>query len=1076
MSGVEFSSLVHLTVDRAEKQPEGTAFNFFVSDDEELSITYSELDRRAKAIAAVLQDMKLSGERALLLYMPSLDYVTAFLGCLYAGVVAVPAYPPDPHRLNRTLPRLLNIMHDSQAKVIMSTSNIEALGKNMFAGDPQGDDVTWVSTDMIPTENSVSWKEPKLSRASLAFLQYTSGSTSAPRGVMLTHGNLLSNMVVIANSLTDIKHLAGVSWLPPYHDMGLIGGILQPIYSKFTMTLMSPLTFLSDPFSWLKVMSKKRASVSAGPNFAYDLCVRRVTPQERDTLDLSQWRMAANGAEPIRPETMERFADHFAQCGFRKETFFPCYGLAEATLYVCGKGTSGNYSTLSVDAESLEHGIAKVATANTSRRQRLASSGNIHIAQRVCIVHPQTRMPCIEGQIGEIWVTHDSVAQGYFNHPKKTAETFGAHLENGEGPFLRTGDLGFLNAGELYVTGRQKDLIIIRGRNHYPQDIEKTVEECHDNVRPGCVAAFSIDEHGSEELVVTCEVKRDKSKAELSKTFAAISEAISAHHDIRVESVALLKAKSIPKTSSGKIQRHAAKDMFLKGTLDTAKLWRNKKLPAVKSESRDDDLNRLVRKVLGLPASTIIHDSDALTAYGLDSLMRHELHGALEKMVGQKLPANMLDVHQAFGTLRAFLRSQQFVDPPSPPHSAQNSFKDFPEYAALRAQFDGLRAAGLKNPFFTAHEGLVRDTTIVNGKTLVNFSNYNYVGLAGHPIVSHAAKEAIERYGTTVSASRLVSGERPLHIALEKKIASFVGMEDAVVYVSGHATNVSTIACLFGADDLIVYDSLSHNSILQGCMLSQAKTMPFPHNDLQALDSILTQNRHLHRRALIVIEGVYSMDGDIPDLRKCLELKKKHQTFLMIDEAHSIGTLGKSGRGIVEHFGAIPSDVDLLMGTLSKSLASCGGYIAGCKEVIDLLRYNSPGFVYSVGMSPPNAAAALAALETLEQEPWRVKKLHDNAAQFLRLAKQAGLNTGMSHESAVIPVIIGNSMRTLALAERLLEQGINVRPIIYPAVEDSLSRLRFFITSCHTDEQIERTVVKVRQQLEKEECSPCASL
>jgi 8-amino-7-oxononanoate synthase len=388
-----------------------------------------------------------------------------------------------------------------------------------------------------------------------------------------------------------------------------------------------------------------------------------------------------------------------------------------------------------------------------------------------------------------------------------------------------------------------------------------------------------------------------------------------------------------------------------------------------------------------------------------------------------------------------------------------------PAYVELKTQKDMLATLGLSNPFFTPHDAMARETTNIDGKSFVNFSSYNYVGLSGHPKIQAAAKDAIDRYGTSVSASRLVSGERPIHQALESKIAEFVGTQDAIVFVGGHATNVTTIGHLFGPGDLIVFDSLSHNSILMGNELSGAKLLPFPHNDWNALDTILANHRLRYKKAVIIIEGVYSMDGDIPDLRRFVEIKKRHRCFLMVDEAHSSGVLGKTGRGIAEHADIAPSNVDIWMGTLSKAFVSCGGYIAGSRALVDYLRYTAPGFVYSVGMSPPNAASAHKAIEVLMQEPDRALKLQHNSKLFLTLAKEAQLNTGMSADSPVVPVILGNSMSTLLLSERLLKEGFNVRPIVYPAVEETLARLRFFITSSHTDEQIRQTVAAVKKEL-----------
>jgi 8-amino-7-oxononanoate synthase len=353
---------------------------------------------------------------------------------------------------------------------------------------------------------------------------------------------------------------------------------------------------------------------------------------------------------------------------------------------------------------------------------------------------------------------------------------------------------------------------------------------------------------------------------------------------------------------------------------------------------------------------------------------------------------------------------------------------------------------------------------VIEGRELISWSSYNYLGMSGDPIVMKAAKDAVDRFGTSVSASRLVSGEKIVHRELEQGITDFIGAEDSIVFVGGHSTNETSIGHLFGPGDLIVHDSLAHNSIMQGAILSGARRRPFDHNDWKQLDEILTEIRNEYRRVLVVVEGVYSMDGDYPNLPKFIDVKKRHQTFLMVDEAHSIGTMGPRGGGIGEHFGIDARHVDLWMGTLSKSFGSCGGYIAGCKEVVEYLKYTAPGFVYSVGLSPANCAAALAALRLLREEPERVARLQANSRLFLQLAKERGLNTGMSDDTPVVPIIIGNSLSALRLSRKLFEQGINVQPILYPAVEEKAARLRFFITSLHHEDQIRRTIDEVAIQ------------
>lgn len=385
-------------------------------------------------------------------------------------------------------------------------------------------------------------------------------------------------------------------------------------------------------------------------------------------------------------------------------------------------------------------------------------------------------------------------------------------------------------------------------------------------------------------------------------------------------------------------------------------------------------------------------------------------------------------------------------------------FDKQPSFLQMQIMQKGGEKFGLDNPFFRVHDQLAGATTEIAGIQYINFASYNYLGLSGDPRVSLAAKQAIDKYGTSVSASRLVSGERPIHRELETAIANVYGVDDAVVMVSGHATNVTTIGHLFGANDLILHDELIHNSSMVGAQLSGAKRLSFPHNDYAALDKLLNEQRHAYEKVLIVIEGLYSMDGDIPNLPEFITIKQKHQAFLMVDEAHSLGVLGDKGLGIREHFGIDGKAVDIWMGTLSKTLASCGGYIAGESALVEQLKFFAPGFLYSVGMPPQVAAPALAALTILQQEPERTERLKHLSNYFLVKAKAAGINTGLSQGVAIIAVITGSSMSAVRLSHALFAKGINVQPIIYPGVPEKNARLRFFICCDHTEAQIDQTI------------------
>ncbi len=386
-----------------------------------------------------------------------------------------------------------------------------------------------------------------------------------------------------------------------------------------------------------------------------------------------------------------------------------------------------------------------------------------------------------------------------------------------------------------------------------------------------------------------------------------------------------------------------------------------------------------------------------------------------------------------------------------------------PEYLALGRKFQEMEQLGAGPVYFIPSEGINGSTTSIAGRHYINYSSYNYIGMSGDSVVSDAAKKAIDMYGTSVSASRLASGERPIHRELEREIADFLSCEECLVFIGGYSTNESVIGHVCGPDDLILYDSLIHASVQTGCRLSGAKIRPFPHNNWESLDTILKEHRKNHRHALIVIEGVYSMDGDIPDLPKFIEVKKRHHALLMIDEAHSIGVLGEHGAGIGEYYRIDRGDVDLWMGTLSKAFASCGGYIAGSRKMVEYLKFTTPGFVYSVGMSPPNTAAALAALRLLRKEPERVRRLRENSQLFLDLARAGGLDTGTSGGSAVVPVILGQSLPCVRLYGELFARGVYVLPIMYPTVPENASRLRFFISSTHTEEQIRFTVASLSE-------------
>ncbi len=651
------TSLLDLLRTRAEEHPDKLAYRFIQdSDSDIITITYAELDRRARAIGAWLESFGAGGERALLLYPPGLDYIASFFGCLYAGVTAVPAYPP---RLNRPVPRIQSIVDDSHASFALTTSTILHNIEQRFEHAPDLQVLHWLNTEQVPAGLEADWRHPKISSDTLAFLQYTSGSTSQPKGVMLSHGNLMHNLKAIRHGFQIDSNAVGVFWLPSYHDMGLIGGILEPMYLGGNSTLMSPVSFLQRPFRWLEAISRYKGTTSGAPNFAYDLCVDKITPEQIETLDLSSWTLAFCGAEPVRPETLERFARTFAQCGFRREVFYPCFGMAESTLLVSGGEGPSTPRTFTIDRKSLERDRVVPASASDAGSLTMVNCGRSIIDQKIVIANPTTLEQCDSNEVGEIWVMGPSVAKGYWGLPDETRKTFQAYLaDTGEGPFLRTGDLGFLQDGELFVTGRLKDLIIIHGSNHYPQDIELTVESSHTSLQPGAGAAFSVTEGGKEQLVIVQEVTRQNRQPDVNEVVSAIRQAVSEKHDLQVFAIVLVKPMSIPKTSSGKIQRRACKNAFLENTLELVGEWRAGPLPSpltplpkgegnnslppsgegqgMRAEAIQSWLMTRIASMLEIDTRSI-DPRQPFTYYGLGSVQAVSLTGDLEVFLGRTL-------------------------------------------------------------------------------------------------------------------------------------------------------------------------------------------------------------------------------------------------------------------------------------------------------------------------------------------------------------------------------------------------------------------------------------------------------
>ncbi len=720
-----FPNFVALLRQHAQNLSDKTVFTF-LQDGETVTgvLSYADLDQRARAIATTLRNAGAEGERALLLYPPGLDFVAAFFGCLYAGTVAVPAYPP---RANRSMERLQAIINDAEARFALTTGEL----KTKLAGKLIQADATEIHC--LATDDEVlggvdgiagladAWQPTNPAGHELAFLQYTSGSTGSPKGVMVSHGNLIHNSALINQGFQDDIHSKVISWLPPYHDMGLIGGVLQPLYLGASMVFMPPVSFLQRPLRWLQVISDYGGSTSGGPNFAYELCAKQITAEQKANLDLSRWKIAFTGAEPVRAHTLELFAEAFAECGFQRNAFYPCYGMAEATLMVTGGNREVEPILTTVDGQALEQ-RQTYAPKQADQGLDLVASGRSLAGQSMLIVDPENCAALPDGEVGEIWVSGPSIAQGYWKREELTRSCFqakvaevpvpalpnhrnGDHQDNGlqEQEFLRTGDLGFLKNEELFVTGRLKDLIIIRGRNHYPQDIEETVVQSHPDLQVAASAAFSVDIDGDEQLVVVQEVhRRALRKLQGDQVTQAIRQAIIQHHGLQPHAVLLLRTNSIPKTSSGKIQRYACRNGFLKDSLRVVAKWQagdapsdqanaavgeKAVVPAESTNSANSNgriptnfspvanprrreiatwlANRLGELMAVSPQG--LSYQEPMASFGLDSLKVVRLSAELEDLLGLKLSPTLVYDYPTIDSLSSYLAHQ--LEPETAQHA-----------------------------------------------------------------------------------------------------------------------------------------------------------------------------------------------------------------------------------------------------------------------------------------------------------------------------------------------------------------------------------------------------------------------
>lgn len=1090
-------TLLEILSYRAQYQPDNQAYIFLQDGETESdSLTYGELEQRAKAIAAQLQPWQ--GERALLLYPSGLEFIAAFFGCLYAGVVAVPAYPP---RRNQKLSRFFSIVNDSEAKIALTTTSIQTDIEKKWEKETELSPLKFIATDAIQTELKAI-KFPSPNPEDLAFLQYTSGSTGTPKGVMVTHGNIIHNQQLIHKAFGHNEHSMGVGWLPLFHDMGLIGHVLQPIYVGFPSVLMPPLAFLSNPICWLKAISKYRATTSGGPNFAYDLCINKITPQQINNLNLESWDLAYSGAEQVRAETLEKFNGKFSRARFNYQSFYPCYGMAETTLFTTGGEKQESPIVQNIQPEKIDSELVVPEGNGLAKKQSFVSCGRPYLDTTVMIVDPQSSTRCGEENVGEIWVSGGSLASGYWNAPLATEETFQATLNGRDSEhFLRTGDLGFLKDGELFVTGRLKDLIIIRGKNHYPQDLELTVQQSHSAFRVNCGAAFSVEVAGTEKLVIVQEVERTYIRQlNVAELAGVMRQKVASEHELQVYGVVLLKTGSIPKTSSGKIQRRGCRAAFLADSLsvvgssfldqhgDRHPYQDASPTPTPEADqlSLITELCEQIAQCVGIPSS-LIKPNQFINTVGLDSLQAVEIKDYVESNFNLVIPMekffeditvaelateiinatpsdSVLDngkvsTKDELGEANGHSNNgngkvKSAIDLDSRLRLVYKSGNDVLQRAREFELPDQLRKTGLL-PYFRELERNEGATCIFEGRQLVMLGSNNYLGLTADTRVREATAKAALEEGPSLTGSRLLNGSTHKHRELERKLAAFVGHEDALIFTTGYQANLGFISALMNAETTIVVDSEAHACIFDGAFMSRCKVVQYQHNDLNDLDRKL-QMVAQKSATMVVVDGVYSMTGDIAPLPGIRELCDRHKVTLAVDDAHALGVLGETGRGTEEHFNMIGSS-DILCGTFSKSLASIGGWVAAEAKVIDWIRFNGRSMLFSASIPPTSLAAASMALDVLIEEPWRVKTIGENAAYWKNGLKELGFNVGES-ATPIITVMIGDDMNCMVFCKELLEAGVYVNSAVYPAVPRTKALLRTSVMATHTKDHLDKAL------------------
>lgn len=1089
-------SFAECLIRRSLAEPDKVVLRFFPDDGETETVeTFAGLDAKARAIAAWLIPRTEPGDRVLLMYDEAPTFLAAFFGCLYAGTIAVPVFPPTD---KRTFTRFLLVAQNAAAAALLHADRYSELLR-------EDDKLSRLALPELIMNTSV-FDGDDLNREALrytagdevAFLQYTSGSTSSPRGVMVTHNSLLSNLGMFRHAYPAGSNATFGMWLPFQHDMGLITGLLGAIYYGNACVTCPPSTFLRSPQRFLQLLTDFGVTHSVMPNFGFELCVRKIGPQDRAKLNLEKLRVLWNSSEPIRSATLNRFSDVFAICGFSRHAICPGYGLAEATLIVSDSLRSNGPKAIDVSIESYECGAVKLAS-EVSNCRTVISSGFPIEPGRVKLMSIDSPTELGEGNIGEIWLSGPHITSGYWRNPVDTEFTYENRLPGDSCLWLRTGDLGFLWDGELYVTGRLKDVIIVRGRNLYPPDLEEAVADAHPMMRPGCCATFSIEVADEEGVGVACEVRSTCGADEYGAVVRAIRGALSREFNVSALAVALLAPGGTHKTSSGKFQRSSMSSALVSGKLDCLYVDGIAREKAVGSGAMptkrvgDDATRELVRWIsvwvehrLQLVPGALSPDGD-LAEQGLDSLGVVDLCVALEGHLGVKVTEAAPRNHPTPEQLAAYLmtlegagasRSTQQARAGTPRKQTvgalEGTLADFKELSGNDVMertrpFLSWRHRRIREGYWPylrlLHAAPAAEQTFrfEDGKDLdcINLGSIDYLGLSGREEIKEAAIQAVRDYGPHSASVPVFSGGSLLARQLEDAVAEHLQSPDVLLFPTGWSAGWGSVAGLIRERDHVVLDLLAHNCLQQGARAATRNIRHFGHLDTGHAERILADIRGRDAEAgiLVVSEGLFSMDSDWPELAALQEVCQCYDARLLVDVSHDLGSMGPLGTGQIGLQGLL-GKIDLVVGGFSKTLAANGGFLA-CRSaaVKEYLKVYADSNLFATAISPVAAGAAMAALRIARSAEGEALRGHlSMLGGVLRdgLA-QRGIECGGAL-SPLVPVIVGKESAARLACSHAIARGVLTNLVEYPAVPVGAARLRVQLTATQTREQIERVV------------------